>query len=216
LALIGAENLLNPLVSLWNGFVNIIPGLVAAVIILIIGYLIAFIIGHAVKLVLQKFGLDKRLAKAKISKAIGYTHMSSVLGEITKWYIFVIFIQAAVDVLNLGTLSILLNEFAMWLPNLIAAVIIVLFGLILSHYVVMKLEEHSKVRGIRTLGKGLKAVMIFIIAMIALEQIGIDISILKNGFLLLIAGVALAIGLAFGYGARKQAGDAIKKIKRIL
>jgi len=214
--LIGAENLLNPLINLWNGFVNILPGLVAAIIILIIGYLIAFIIGHAIKLVLQKLGLDKRLAKAKVSKAIGYTHMSSVIGEIVKWYIFVIFIQAAVDVLSLGTLSTILNEFAMWLPNVIAAVIVVLFGLIFAHYVSIKIEEHSKVKGIKTLSKGLKAVIIFIIAVIALEQIGVDVSILKNGFLLLIAGVALAIGLAFGLGAKKHAGEAMKKLKGIL
>ncbi len=216
MVLIGAENLLNPLINLWNGFVNILPGLVAAIIILIIGYLIAFIIGHAIKLVLQKLGLDKRLAKAKVSKAIGYTHMSSVIGEIVKWYIFVIFIQAAVDVLSLGTLSTILNEFAMWLPNVIAAVIVVLFGLIFAHYVSIKIEEHSKVKGIKTLSKGLKAVIIFIIAVIALEQIGVDVSILKNGFLLLIAGVALAIGLAFGLGAKKHAGEAMKKLKGIL
>jgi len=216
LVLIGAENLLNPLINLWNSFVNILPGLIAAIIILIIGYLVAFIIGHAIKLVLQKLGLDKKLSEAKVSKSIGYTHMSAVIGEIVKWYIFVIFIQAAVDVLSLGALSMILNEFAMWLPNVIAAVIVVLFGLIFAHYVALKIEEHSKVRGIKTFAKGLKAVMIFIVAVIALEQIGVDVSILKNGFLLLVAGVALAIGLAFGHGAKKHAEEAMKGIKRIL
>lgn len=216
MVLVGAENLLNPLINLWNSFVNILPGLVAAIIILIIGYLIAFIIGHAIKLVLQKLGLDNKLAKAKVSKAIGYTHMSAVIGEIIKWYIFVIFIQAAVDVLQLGALSIILNQFAMWLPNVIAAVIVVLFGLIFAHYVAIKIEEHSKVKGIGTLAKGLKIVIIFIVIVIALEQIGVDVSILKNGFLLLIAGIALAIGLAFGHGGKKHADEAMKKLKRII
>jgi len=213
-AFVSTGDFINPLVNLWNSFVEILPGIVAAVIILIVGYLIAYIIGHAIKLVLQKIGLDTRLAKAKLSKAIGYTHMSSVLGEIIKWYIFIIFLQAAVSVLNLGTLSVILNEFAFWLPNVIAAVIVVLFGLLFAHYVSLKLEEHTKMRGLKVMSRALKAVIMFIVLVVALGQIGIDVSILENGFLLVIAGFALALGLAFGLGSKKEAGEAIRRIRK--
>ena len=50
--------ILNPLISLWNGFVGVLPGIIAAIIVLIIGYFVALGVGHAVKVLLEKAGLD--------------------------------------------------------------------------------------------------------------------------------------------------------------
>src|SRR3989338_1588317 len=89
--------ILNPLISLWNSFVGILPGIIAAVIVLIIGYFVALGVGHAVKVLLEKAGLDSYLERSKFSKEVGHFHLSRILGEIVKWYIFLIFIQAGVD-----------------------------------------------------------------------------------------------------------------------
>src|SRR3989344_5979769 len=119
-----ATDLLNPLVNLWNGFVYLLPGLVAALIILLIGYIISWAVGHAVKLGLTRTGLNDWMKKAELHKTVGTINLSYGFGEIIKWYIFIIFLQAAVDVVNLGTLSLILQNFVDWLPHLIAAVIV--------------------------------------------------------------------------------------------
>ncbi|MDP2906922.1 MAG: hypothetical protein Q8O03_03190 [Nanoarchaeota archaeon] len=208
----------NPLVSLWLSFVQLLPNLIAAIIILIIGYVVAYIIGHAIKVLLSKLGLDSQIEKAMLSKAIGKIRLSSMLGEITKWYIFIIFLQSAVDLVNLGTLSLLLQEFVMWLPNVIAAALVIIFGLYLAHFVTSKIREHTDVKGGKTLTGILNVVITFIVAVIALGQIGINVSILSNTFLILLGGLALgtaiAIGLSFGLGTQKDAGKALDKIKK--
>ena len=84
--------LTDPLVMLWRSFVNLLPGLIAALLLLLIGYVIAFFLGHALKVILDKLGLDRWIAKARLTKAIGNVHISSIFGEITKWYVFVIFL----------------------------------------------------------------------------------------------------------------------------
>ena len=214
------NDILNPLFNLWLSFVDIFPGLVAALIILILGYLIGFIMGHAVRIILQKIGIDTQVQKSKLTKAIGNAHISALVGEITKWYIFVIFLQSAVDVLRLGTLSVILTQFALWLPDVIAAVLIVIFGLLFAQYVDLKMQETSKVKGSNMWGKVLKWAITLIVVVIALGQIGIDVSLLENVILLVIGafavGIALAIGLSFGLGSKGEAANIVRKITKKL
>ena len=215
-----SEALMNPLVNLWYSFVQLLPSLIAAIIILIVGYVVAYMIGHALKVLLWKAGIDKQIEKAKISKAIGKLRLSSILGEITKWYIFIVFLQSAVDLVNLGTLSVLLREFVMWLPNVIAAALVIIFGLYMAHFITIKVKEHTDMKGGKTLVAILNGVIIFIVGIIALEQIGINVAILTNMFLILLGslalGIALAIGLSFGLGTKNSAPKALSKMKKWL
>ena len=208
--------ILDPLVSLWNSFITVLPGIIASIIILIIGYFIALGIGHLVKVVLEKAGLDGYLEKSKFSKSVGHFHLSRILGEITKWYIFLIFINAGVDLLNLGALSSLLNAFVLWLPNVIIAAIVVIFGVVLAHFVGMKIEEHTETRGVSFLTKILKIVILFIAIEIALEQIGVEASILENTFLVLIGALSVGLAIALGIGLGKGLQDHSKKIVKDL
>jgi len=212
--------ILNPLISLWNSFVNILPGIIAAIIILIIGYFIAVGIGHALRVLLEKAGLDIYMEKAKLSKSVGHIHISRLLGEITKWYIFLIFLQSSVDLLSLGALSAVLNEFVLWLPNLIIAAIIVIFGVALSHFIGTKIEEHTEMKGVRLFSKIIKIVVLFIVIVIALEQIGVDVSILENTFLLLIGslavGIAIALGIGLGSGLKGEGKKIVQEIGELL
>jgi hypothetical protein len=203
---------------LGNSFVEILPGVIVAIIILIVGYGIGYLIGHAIKLLLEKIGVDKRLEKTKVLKSIGKFKLSALVGEIVKWYIFIVFLQAGSDVLKLGALSSILNSFVLWLPNLIAAIIILFAGLLLAQGLYHKVKETSDIRGTLSLGNVLRTAIIIIAVVIALDQIGIEISFLKDLILVLVAaigvGLALAIGISFGLGGREEAAEYIKKMKK--
>ena len=204
--------ILNPLVNLWVGFINILPGIVAAIIILIIGYFISLGLGHLVRIILEKAGLNKYSETHKMAGIVGHIRLSHLFGEIIKWYVFVVFISAAVGVLNLGQLSTILNEFVLWLPNVIVAAIIIIFGIALAHFVSMKIEEHTEMKGTRFLVKIFKIVLIYIVAVIALNQIGVDVGILENTFLILIGALAVGIAVALGIGLGKSFGPQGKNI----
>jgi len=204
--------ILNPLLNLWAGFINILPGIVAAIIILIIGYFVSLGLGHLVRIILEKAGLNRYAEKHKMANVVGHIHMSHVFGEIVKWYIFIIFIQSAVDLLKLGTLSSVLNAFVLWLPNVIVAAIVIIFGIGLSHYISMKIEEHTEMKGTRFLSRVLKIVIIFMVIVVALSQIGVDVSILENTFLILIGALAIGIAIALGIGLGKSLSLNGKKI----
>ncbi|QQG38692.1 MAG: hypothetical protein HYS32_03755 [Candidatus Woesearchaeota archaeon] len=207
---------LNPLLSLWESFVRVIPGLIGAVIILIIGYLVAYVLGHAFRIILEKVGLDKGLENAHAISRVGKTKISAVLGDVIKWYILIIFLGAAVDLLKLGLLSDLLQSFVLWLPNLIAAILIALVGILLAHYVEHKMTENSKMRGMELLGKVLKIIIYFIAIVIGLSQVGIDTTILTWTFLLLVGAIAVGITIALGIGLGHEFKSHGKEITNVI
>jgi len=206
----------NPFDFLWMSFVKFFPKLIGLIVLLVIGYLTGLVLGYVLKTVLQKLGLDRWLDRTELNKAIGKTHVSSILGEILKWYVFIIFLQAAVDLIDLGPLSDVLGRFVVWLPHLIIAVVIVLVGLVFAHFVELRVLTHSKVKGIRASVKLIKWVIIFMVIVIALKQIGLQVGLLENAFLLIIGslavGVALAFGISLGFGLKKDGEKFIRDI----
>ncbi|MBI2508044.1 hypothetical protein HYV89_03770 [Candidatus Woesearchaeota archaeon] len=204
----------SPFEALWIGFIKFFPDLIAVILLLSLGYLAGLVLGTVLKILLEKTGLDKSVEKAALSKAIGKMHISSVLGEILKWYVFIIFLQAAVDKIDLGSISGVLNSFVLWLPNLILGIVIILFGLIFAHYVELRINENSKVKGMLVLSRIIKWFILIVIIVSAFKQIGIQIGMVENIFLIVIgalaAGIALALGIGLGLGLRKDAERLIR------
>lgn len=218
-ALVATGNLfLQPLYNLWQNFVSIFPSIVVAILLLVLGYFIAWAIGHAVKWLLDKAGLDNLVKKSGLTKEVGHTHVPNLLGELVKWFVFIIFLQVAVEVLNLNTLSNLLGDFVRWLPNVLFAVIIFFAGVALAHYIGIKIREHTKMRGMLVAAGILKVVILYLVLVIALHQIGINVSILENSFMILLGalglGFALAMGIGLGLGLKDHAGDLVDSVRK--
>lgn len=219
--LVATGNLfLQPFYELWMKFVGVFPSIVVALLLLVIGYFIAYLIGHLVKWLLDKAGLDKHIKSTGFSKEVGHTQLPNLLGELIKWFVFIIFLEVAVDVLNLTQLSLLLDSFVRWLPNVLIAVIVFFAGLALAHYVDMKIAEHTKMKGMKMLSGILKTVILFMVLVIGLKQVGVQVDILENAFLILLAaaglGFALAMGIGLGLGLRNEAEDIVSKWKKSL
>ena len=207
----------SPFEILWN-ILNFFPDFISVVLILTVGYIFGVLLGHVLMIILDKVGLDKRVEKSELSKAIGKTHLSSIFCEILKWYVFIVFMGTAVERFDLGVLSYTLNNLVTWLPNLIFAVVIVMFGMIFAHYIEIKINESSKVKGVYAISKILKWIIVFMIVIIALKQIGLDVGVVENAFLLVLGalsvGIALALGISLGLGLRKDGEKWVKEFFR--
>ena len=212
--------ILDPLYTLWLSFLAILPGIIAAILILILGYCVAFLIGHVIRTGLEKIGLSKHIQRAHLTKAVGHTNVAAVTGEIVKWFVFIIFLQVAAEVLNLGSLSSLLNTFVLWLPNVLVAIVILFAGIALAHYIEMKMHEHTSMKGMRVATAIIKVVILLLVVIIGLEQIGVQVDVLENGFLIILGsiglGIALALGIGLGLGLRRGAEDIVKDIRKNL
>lgn len=214
-----ADALANPVLYIWYSFIKVVPGIIAALLVIAIGCLIGFGVGWLIKKGLQKADVDKKFAKTNVSRAIGNIKISDLAGAVAKWYIIFVFLGPAVDLLRLGVLSDLLQRFVLWLPSLLVALLVVFVGLVFGDWMQSSIEK-AKLRGIRVFSTAAKVVIIIAVAIIALNQIGVDVSLAENTFLIIVGAVALAfalaIGLGFGFALKDEAKGVIKKAKKKL
>ena len=205
------------LATLVESSIQVLPGIVAAIIVVILGYLIAALVGWVVEKLLDKSGIDLKLQKVCKTDMLGRVQCSNILGLIVKWYVFIAFLAAAVELVHLGVLTGFLQTVVNWLPNLIVAVLLVLLGLILADYVDKKIQE-TRIKGAELVARTLYIAIMLIIGVISLNQIGIDVSLLQNLILLAVGsvavGLALALGISLGLGLKDDAKKFVKDFKR--
>lgn len=206
-------SLLAPLLQLWYSVIQFIPGLVAAVIIILVGWCIAWLLGYVVHNLMLRCNIDRWMEKNNLTKSVGGVSVSSLVATVVKWFVFVTFLVPAIDFLRLGSLSILLANFVSWLPHLIIAVTFVIIGLIVGDFAADKVR-HSNTKGLRTLGAVVRGIIIVFASVVALQELGVQIRIAESTFLVLLTGVvvaaALALGIGFGLGLKDEAHSMVK------
>ncbi len=209
--------ILDPLYRLWFDFIAILPSVILALLVAILGYAVAYFIGYLVRHGMDKL-VGKQFREASLNKEIGHTNVPSLFGELIKWFVFIIFLEVAVDILNLNTFSSLLQTFVRWLPNVLFAIIVFFTGVALAHYIDIKIREHTRMRGMLMMSGILKTVILFLVVLIGLKQIGVNVDVLQNSFLILVAaiglGVALALGIGLGLGLKDEAEGIVKRLKK--
>lgn len=213
------EALINPFVELWNGLVELIPGLIAALALAIVGWFISSLLGKGIEKIFVKLNVDKKMEKSGLTDKLGHLEISHITGEFVKWYLFIIFLADAFQLINLGTLSLMITSFLSWLPNMLLGLVLMVLGLLFADFVAVKMEK-TKIKSIRIIADILKIVIVFFVAIIALKQMGLYVTIAETTFLVLISGVslalALAIGIGFGLALKDEAKDVIRGLKKKL
>ncbi|MEX0616691.1 MAG: hypothetical protein WD231_02635 [Candidatus Woykebacteria bacterium] len=212
------------LIALNDSLVNtakLLPNLVVALIIFIIGVLIAAVIKNTLVRVLRAAGFDKLLSKTAIDSAVksigpGVT-IITLVGELVRWFIILIFLIPAVDQLGLGAVNEILTAILLYIPNVVVAVIIIAVGSVFS-----KLARDLVAATTQGLGGHASGVVgqvarwsIFIFALLAaLNQLGVATDLIRILFTGLVAMVAIAGGLAFGLGGKETAEIILKKLRK--
>lgn len=188
-----------------SGVIGYMPKVGGALFLLIIGVILGKIIGEIARVVLDKIKLDKAISAtvlADIVKATGMT-ATGFIGAIVRWFIYLIFIMAAVDVLQMATVSALVEKIILYMPNLISGILILIGGLLIVDLVadmIEKLVVGMKIEGVKQIMVGMRAFLYLTVSILALDQLLIDTKILYT-FLVPIAW-AVAIILVFRYGLK--------------
>src|ERR687889_348646 len=193
-------------------FLSYIPQLIGALIILIVGYIVAKVLQAVVGRVLQAVGFDRWMERGGIKQFFDRAETNqtphSILGKLVFWFVFIIALTMAADALGIPQVSTVLGQLIAYIPNIIAAILILILAALLANFV------SGIVRG--ATGSGLLAsvaryAIIVYAAFAALTQLGIAVQLTANTFLILLGAVALAAALAFGIGGREVAQDILEK-----
>jgi mechanosensitive ion channel-like protein len=206
------QGIINAFTSAVGTVFNFVPRLVSFLIILLVGWIISYVIGKAVTMLLRKVGferLSERAGLTRMERRMGMKlDTAGILGKIVFWFIFLIFLVPATDSLGLPTISNILDTIIAYLPNVFVAVLVLFLGTLLGVFAGDLVRGGSRGANIgnpRILGEIARWSVIGFAAMIALEQLRIAPALINVLFSAIVASLALAFGLAFGLGGRETA-----------
>jgi hypothetical protein len=193
----------------------VLPAIIGAIILLVIGWFLADIVARLVGTVLRRIGFETMAQRTGVTGFITMTgardaSATLVIAERVKWFIRLIFIEMAAEALHITAITNLVNSIVLFIPNLIVALVVVMIGFLVANFVANLVRGGAGELGFQNpnlLAALAKAAIIAFSVIIALSQIGIAATLVNALFIAFVGAIALAIGLAFGLGGREVAGQ---------
>lgn len=190
-----------------GGMVDALPALLTGAVVLFIGWLVASLIRTIVKRTSGKT-LDKLAERAGLSSVLaklGGITLSKLVAGLLYALILLVFIMASADLMGLDLVKRALESFMAYLPTLLTAVTIFILGLWGGDKVsqlVQTLTESAGLSSGRSIARVLGGVIVLFTSITALNMAGVDTELITSNIQILLAGVLLAFGLAYGFAAR--------------
>lgn len=217
--------LLEPAKTLVAQIGQFLLNVLGVIVILIIGWMISKLIKAVVTRVLrtvrldvlsERIELDSILAKGGISYSL-----SELLGVICYWLAILVTFVVAINAIGLTTAADLLNRIILYIPNVIAAIFILILGMFVAtllRNIVRTTAINAGITQVNLLSKIIEVAVIIFTVAIALEQLNIGAKIIELTVTVVLGSLGLAIALAFGLGCKEMAAkslsDLVDKLKK--
>jgi len=199
-------------------FFAAIPRVIGFIVILVIGWIIASLLGKAIRAVLHAVKFDNLAQRAGfagfVQKTGVKTDSSGFLAAIVEWFVKLIVLVVAFDALGLPAVSDVLRQLLLWLPNLVVGLVVLVIGGLLANAASSLVRGATAEAGFDNPDRLAKIASIAIWAfaiVIAVNQIGIAATLVNTLFMGVVGAVAVAFALAFGLGGRETAAEVVRK-----
>ena len=195
-----------------------IPNILGALILLVIGWIVAGIIGNLVAKLCKTIHVDTVADRVGVNGFLQQSgtklRSSDILGEVVKWVVRLVFIEMAAEQLGMPQISLIINQILGFIPNILVAVVILGIGAFLGQLlggIVRGATSEAKV-GNPDLLSNLTAGAVMAFAIIAaLNELNVAPVVVNTLYIGLVSALALALGLAFGLGGRETAAKLTEK-----
>lgn len=191
---------------------DFIPALLGSLIILFAGYLLARLIERVMLRVLRRMRLNHLLDRGGVTEAVGRSGTrldpARVVASVIFWIVMLAVILLAANALGLQSLDQVFVDLVSYIPSVIAAIVIILLGLVLGGFVGGLIQASAGgIHGGVALARVGRWGVIVLAVFMALQELGIATNIVTSAFAILFGAVALALALSFGLGNRELAGE---------
>lgn len=201
-----------------DGVIAYLPSLIWAVIIILIGIVVAW----AVKTVIVR-GLGFLQVK-KYTDAVGLNkviekdvEVVELIGDLAKWTLLLTFVVVALDVANLAGANDLLKGVLAYVPNVVKAIFLLIIGVVVADLASRTVKATATTVGVKAseiLANIARWAIIVFVFFGALQHLGLAVELISTLWTGIIAFVAIAGGIAFGLGGKEAASDIVSKVKK--
>jgi small-conductance mechanosensitive channel len=195
--------------NLVGDMIGAAPKLISGIILVLLAWLVAKVIEKGVRVMMVRTNFDNLLGRIGIDTAIQQLglrkSLSEVIPRVVYFLLLFLFARSLADTVGLTAISDAIGAFLGFVPNIVAAILILLVGSALGRFAgaaVARSAEDSGLDFAPALGRVLSAAVLFVAAIMAMAQLRIDTDIVRLVTALSMAGAALAFGLCFGLGSR--------------
>ena len=190
------------------------PRLLGALALLAFGWLLAFVMRLLASRLVHALGkmVPGRMLRRGLPQITIERQVSDIIGLVVFWAVLLFFAAAAADALGLAVLSTSLAGLGFYLPRLVGAVLIAVFGLVIGNLAREAVTAAAAAAGApvaATVGQVVRAAILVAAGLIAVAELGIDITLLTAILSVTLLAVLGAFSLAFGLGARTAVSNII-------
>lgn len=211
----------NSFSSMWFTVGQVLPNILLAIMIFIIGWIFGVVLYRLVVEVARILKLDDAMKAAGLrdaAKEAGFNlDVGRFLGTLVMWFVLLAFLAASLEILGLTRVTTFLAQVVLlYLPNVIVAALILILGAILAEVVRGVVSGSARAAGAHSAnlaGSVAKYAIWITVAMAALTQLGIATALLQTLFTGFVFAASLAFGLAFGLGGKEAASRTIERIR---
>lgn len=208
-----------PAISMLNDIMVMIPNVLVAIALILIGIWLGQLIGGFVREYLGRLGFDRISSQMHIGNTdpsqLKMTP-SAVAGYVVQVLIVFFLTVQALYIVKLDFLVTIASGITAYLPHVLAAVLILGIALIIANIVEKVLVNVLSGPVTHLLASFSKYTIIVLAVFMALTQLGIATTIVNAAFILILSGLALAFGLAFGFGGKDFAAKYLKKFDKTI
>lgn len=215
------EVFINSLTQFWLQLVNFVPKLIAVIVILFFGWLLAKLARTAVKRALELMQFDKFAQKSGLEAFMNHGNfnlsLSGIISHLVYWLVIILFIIIGSNMLGLTQVAVLLQQLASYLPHIIVAILVLIFGTLLARFVnrlVFAWLYGIKFERALEMSTSAEYAIQILAIFIALEQLGIGTQLIQSLFIIVFGALFLALAIAFGLGGKEWAARIIEEIHK--
>ncbi len=217
-----AEVLAGSLQDVWLQLIGFVPELIGALVVFIVGLIVAAGLGTLVEQIVAILKLDQLLAKLGIEEYFERAGLrlnaGRFFGQVVYWFIVIAALLAASDILHFATLSSFLKDDVLpFVPRVIVAVVILLVSVVVANFlrkVVKSSVLSARLHAADFLGALTWWAVIILGFSQALLQLGLKENIIDTIIAGIIAMFALAGGIAFGLGGKEYASNLLGRFQK--
>lgn len=196
-----------------GNLIAFLPKLIFALLVFLAGYLIA----KFVKFLIQRFikGTNRFLSNQKIKKHIEQRHVdqfAAFAGKTVYWFIIILFVTLATEILGLPIITTWLSGIVQYLPNILAAIIIIFLGIIGGRIVgniILSAINKSGIAYGSMLSRLVQYSIVLVTIIIAIDQLGVDIAFMASILEIILAALLFGAALSFGLGSKTAVNNII-------